>query len=136
MTIPDPNNPHEASRRWHEKFEHLPPHPGPEPEITGVTVGGKGCIGGEEHLYIAWHEPEHNVYWIRTCAICGRPDWDALDDSIRVFIGERLKTFMIKHPNIMATDRTGLYGALRSLFELEKLKAEADLTNPEGSGTL
>lgn len=174
MTIPDPRNPHEASRRLRAEAEKIelqqpamdaghPPdnpdeqcgcaHPAdasiascsrcaigecgyPHPAITGITFGGKGCINGEEHLYIAWHEPGHNVYWIRTCALCGRPDWDALDDSIRVFIGERLKTLMIKYPNIMATDRTGLYGALRSLFELEKLKPEPDLTNPEESGTL
>lgn len=126
MTIPDPNNPHEASRRWHEKFEHLPPHPGPEPKITGVTVGGKDCIGGEKHLYISWHEPDHNVYWIRTCALCGRPDWDDLDREIREFI---IKAVPSHHP---ANEPTG-----HSVTECAKRGCkQADLTNPEESGTL
>ena len=79
------------------------------------------------------------MYWVRVCMICRRVDWPNLDDEIRKFIGERLKTFMLRNGDTQLFERSDLYYRLRSLFELEKLVPESDngsLTNPEESDTL
>jgi hypothetical protein len=31
---------------------------------------------------VSQHEPGHQIYWVKICSFCGKPDWDALDKAI------------------------------------------------------
>jgi hypothetical protein len=36
-----------------------------------------------DHHFVSKHEPDHEIYWVKICSLCGEPDWYDLDRQIR-----------------------------------------------------
>lgn len=52
-----------------------------------VAMAADDC----EHHWASGHEPGHIVYWVKTCTVCHKVDWDDLDYEIRKAVNELLQ---------------------------------------------
>lgn len=46
--------------------------------VSEISQARDAC----EHFYVSMHEPGHVIFWVKICHLCGRPDWDDLDQQI------------------------------------------------------
>lgn len=66
------------------------PHLAPAELVGALHDRAEAATDECEHHWASRHEPAHIVYWVRTCTICHRVDWDDLDREVRLGVAKLL----------------------------------------------